>query len=140
MNVLRIQIASTGITWTTNYDFDDFEVEYVKIRPSVSSEVLISDIQYPSVQDKIKVNISANKDITEKIISVKIKHYYSTTEAKVQAVLQSSGMCKVYYKYYIDPLVSYTCLLLPGFIEDYYMGHKEVIMSELMFYQNSAQA
>jgi len=140
MDVLRIQIASSGITWTTNYDFDDNEVELVEMRPAVSSEVFVSDVQAPSVQDKIKVNVSSNHDITPKIISVQIKHHYSTTEAKVHAIYQSEGMCRVYYKYYIDPTVNYICLLLPGFIEDYHMGDKAVIVSKLMFYQNSGQA
>jgi len=140
MDVLRIQIASMGVTWTTNYDFDDNEIQSVEMRPAVSSEVFVSDVQAPSVQDKIKVNVSSNHDITPKIISVQIKHHYSTTEAKVHAIYQSEGMCRVYYKYYIDPTAYYQCLLLPGFIEDYYMGDKETIISELKFYQNSSQA
>ena len=100
--VLRIQIASAGITWSTNYDFDENETVTVLLKPKVSSQVLIADVQAPSLLDKIKPNVSSEKTETRKIIEVIIAHAYQTTQAKVQAIYGSSGMCRVYYKYGIS--------------------------------------
>ena len=140
MTALRIQIASAGITWTTNYDFEDVEVDFVGVKPSARSSVLISDVQAPSVQDLVKVNINTNMDQTKRIFDVRILHYYKSTEAKVKAIMQSSGMCRVYYKYNIDPTASYRCLLLPDYSIEYIWGEKKVKISSLEFYQNSSEA